>query len=584
MEKEQSKRTDSPGAKRNLTEGDRTGAFRVMARQILEHAGRGTPRVEFLREFSQTLLETSGCDDVDIRLREDELHTHCETVRRTRGSFRIEVVPCGKGKEEEGGPRETQTAGSERLCRDIILGRLDSTLPCFTKSGSFWTGDLTNPFTITPRPGEPSQAYPLEFGEGYRSLAMIPLEIGDESFGLLQLLSRQPDFFTRQDVEFCEEVAQLLSITLVLRRSQLVLRERVKELTCLHRISKIAERPDASLDEILQSIVELLPAAWQYPDIAEARILLDGRAFTTKHFREGADRQAAPIVVGGRKRGAVELVYTAKRPSCDEGPFLREERSLIDGVAHQVVNIIERKKVEDDKMQLQQQLMHADRLATIGQMAAGVAHELNEPLGTVLGFAQLGKKCADLPEQAAKDFDTIVQAALHAREVIRKLMIFARQVPPRKTHLDMNRLVKEGLYYFETRCAKEGVELKVTLAPDLPRIYADPAQLNQVLINLVVNALQAMPDGGTLTVQTSAGDGRISLIVEDTGVGMSEEVCAKIFVPFFTTKDVDQGTGLGLAVVDSIVASHKGSIQVDSRVGRGSRFEIQLPVSGPKEK
>ena len=135
--------------------------------------------------------------------------------------------------------------------------------------------------------------------------------------------------------------------------------------------------------------------------------------------------------------------------------------------------------------------------------------------------------------------------------------------------------------FLEARCAKEKVDLIQDLAPDLPQTYADPSQLQQVLVNLVVNALQAMPEGGTLRLATRGDDQSVSLIVEDTGAGMSEEVKKHIFDPFFTTKDVGEGTGLGLSVVHGIVTAHGGSIKCASQVGCGTRFEVELPGSGP---
>jgi signal transduction histidine kinase len=222
-------------------------------------------------------------------------------------------------------------------------------------------------------------------------------------------------------------------------------------------------------------------------------------------------------------------------------------------------------------------------LATIGQLAAGVAHELNEPLGNILGFAQLAKKCPGLPNQAEQDIEKILSASLNAREVIKKMLVFARQIPPQKKEVHLNQVVEEGLSFFESRCAREGIEMVRSLHPDLPEISADPVQLNQVLVNLVLNALQAMPTGGRLTVKTQMGRDHISLIVEDTGIGMSKKVMKQIFTPFFTTKDVGQGTGLGLPVVHGIITSHGGSIQVESKVGGGTRFEIQLPVEEPSE-
>jgi two-component system NtrC family sensor kinase len=131
----------------------------------------------------------------------------------------------------------------------------------------------------------------------------------------------------------------------------------------------------------------------------------------------------------------------------------------------------------------------------------------------------------------------------------------------------------------EAHCAKAGTRIVRELAPDLPEIQADPAQLKQVFVNLVVNAVQAMPAGGTLTVGTQVVDAMVSLVIKDTGSGINEETLPKIFLPFFTTKDVSEGTGLGLAVVHGIVTSHGGSIEVQSQPGAGSRFEVRLPIT-----
>ena len=224
------------------------------------------------------------------------------------------------------------------------------------------------------------------------------------------------------------------------------------------------------------------------------------------------------------------------------------------------------------------QLLHADRLATIGQLSAGVAHELNEPIGSIMGFAQLIQKNPDVPEQAQKDIEKIMKASLHAREVIKKLMIFARQMPPQKTSLNLNQIIEEGLYFLESRCAKEGIKVVRELAKTLPEITADPAQMTQVLVNIIVNAIQAMPEGGQLTIQTKVSGKHVLLIIEDTGIGMEKKELKHIFLPFFTTKDVGKGTGLGLAVVHGIVTSHGGSIHVESKVNEGTRFTLQLPI------
>lgn len=361
---------------------------------------------------------------------------------------------------------------------------------------------------------------------------------------------------------------------------EIALKERVKELTCLYGIARIAEQLEVPLDEMLKSIVALLPQAWQYPEITHSRIILDENSYTTSGFQQTQYTQNADILANGTLRGHVEIVYGENRPERDEGPFLKEERKLIDAIAREIGRIVERKEAEDEKVRLQEQLFHADRLATIGQLAAGVAHELNEPLGNVLGFAQLAKKCPELPQQALQDLEKIEKASLHAREVVKKLLLFSRQMPSKRTRVNLNKLIKENLYFLESRCTKEGIEITYLLESDLPEIIADPSQLNQVIINLVVNAIQAMPDGGKLILQTSSHDDKDVIFgIEDTGVGMSADIQEKIFLPFFTTKDINLGTGLGLAVAHGIIMSHGGTVHVKSQVGCGTRFEITLPVT-----
>ena len=357
------------------------------------------------------------------------------------------------------------------------------------------------------------------------------------------------------------------------------LRERVKELTCLYSLAQLAERPGIGLEEIFRGTAELLPPAWQYPEIAAGRVTFDDRAYATAGFPEGGEVQSAPIVVNGQRRGRIDVVYTEERPELDEGPFLQEERSLIDGIARHIVLIVERRQADEDRFRLQEQLRHADRLATIGQLAAGVAHELNEPLGNILGFVQLVQKHPELPEQIAQDLEKIVATSLHARRIINDLMLFSRQKPPQKVRVDLNELVEEGLYFLKSRCARNGITIVRALSPELPEIIADASQLRQVFVNLVVNAIQAMPGGGTLEVTTRRSGDRVAVSVEDSGIGMSERVLKKIFIPFFTTKDINEGTGLGLPVVHGIVTSHGGTIHVESSPGRGTRFNMELPVT-----
>jgi two-component system NtrC family sensor kinase len=255
-----------------------------------------------------------------------------------------------------------------------------------------------------------------------------------------------------------------------------------------------------------------------------------------------------------------------------------EENNMLEAVAKKVAYIIGRKEASDKKKILEEQLRHADRLATIGQLAAGIAHELNNPLGDILGFAQLACKYPDLDEEVYQDLVKIVKSTLYAREIIKKVLYFGRQTHPKEAKTDLNKLIGEWMDFFESRCAKSGIQIVVERDEELPIVNGDPAQLNQVLVNVVVNAIQAMPTGGRLTIKTMWQESWVSILVEDTGEGIEEENMDKIFLPFFTTKEVDEGTGLGLSVVYGIVNEHGGSIEVDSKKGHGATFEIKFPT------
>lgn len=512
------------------------------------------------------MMQSSGSDSVVMWLKERGKFYRSELLCSQEHPFSFEIMPGVTDKEQGIIPKLGKNTWLERLSREVFLGQYDPSLSRITPSGSFWTGDAE-----------------MDKGKSaadtnYRSVVLVPIRVEKENIGLLELNSKSRDFFTKKDVEIFEGVVQTLRVALGYRRTQVELRERVKELTCLYGIAKIVEQGSLSLRDILQKIVMLLPPAWLYPEIASARIILDDQSYATPHYKDGVHKQTAKIIVGGLQKGIVEVTYREEKPELDEGPFLKEERSLIDTVAREIVLIIERTQIEEDKEQLQEQLRHADRLATIGQLSAGVAHELNEPIGGILGFAQLVQKDPGLSDQTKIDIEKIMRASLHAREVIKKLMLFARQMPPQKIRVNLNQIVEEGLYFLESRCAKEGIKVVCSLSENLPEVTADPAQLTQVLVNLVVNSIQAMPKGGKLTIQTKASNDSVLLIIKDTGIGMSENVMNKIFLPFYTTKDVGRGTGLGLAVVHGIVTSHEGSIQVDSKEGHGTRFEIQLPL------
>ncbi len=357
------------------------------------------------------------------------------------------------------------------------------------------------------------------------------------------------------------------------------LRERVKELECFYAIAQVSAVPDCSVREVLEKIANLLPSAWQFPERACASIEFDAlrlRSHADRPMTEDS-RQEAAIAVRGVVRGKVAVGYPRSAWSQRTNLLLAEEQRLLNEVARKIADVVERMEGRQAHESLQEQLRHADRLATIGQLASGLAHELNEPLGGILGFAQLLGKTPRLPRAARGDVAKIETAALHARDIIRKLMVFARQSPPRLKEIQLNRLVEESASFWAWRCEDADVRVKHVLDPGLPAFPGDEGQITQVVVNLVVNAVQAMPEGGLLTLSTARSRMWVELSVADTGLGMTEDVQKRMFDPFFTTKDVNQGTGLGLSVVHGIVAAHGGRIFVESKVGRGTRVRTRFP-------
>jgi signal transduction histidine kinase len=355
------------------------------------------------------------------------------------------------------------------------------------------------------------------------------------------------------------------------------LKERIKELNCLYELSKAAWEADNDLEAIVSKTLEILPRAMQHQSVAEARITVNKEVHASAGFNKCKYIIESIITVDKKKYGKIEIGYRATGKQKAGLIFLPEEKSLLKAVSREIALFLRRASAEADKEQLQIQLQHAERLAFVGELSAGIAHELNEPLGSILGFAQLIKKTGDLNDQQNIDIERIVKASLYTREIIKKLMIFSRQMPRQISSVNMNEIIDNILYFIDVRFQSRGTRIVKHLDPNLKNIQADEVQMSQVLVNLITNAIQAMPEGGEVTIVTKNKDKHVSMIVKDTGIGMTKQVKDKIFEPFFTTKAVGQGTGLGLSVVQGIIDSHKGKISVTSHPGKGSKFEIILP-------
>ncbi len=247
---------------------------------------------------------------------------------------------------------------------------------------------------------------------------------------------------------------------------------------------------------------------------------------------------------------------------------------------NQMANRLE-ETVAEERM-LQEQLMRSEKLAVIGELAAEVAHEVNNPLDGVQNASRLLRRNLDEPQRVRQMLDLIDTGVYRIEMIIRRLLTMTRDDAPRMGVVRLNEALEDAFVFLEPKTARREIEFAKKLAGPQLSVFGDRQQLTQVMANLMLNAIDSMPEGGTLTVAVEEPDlerGMAVIRVTDTGCGIPEEQRTNIFQPFFTTKAPGSGTGLGLAVVARIVEAHKGTIDVHSAPGRGTSFTVRLPLA-----
>ncbi len=266
----------------------------------------------------------------------------------------------------------------------------------------------------------------------------------------------------------------------------------------------------------------------------------------------------------------------------DIGPISRGEIGGLQKTFKDMVAALGQRRVESEN-----QLLHSEKQASVGRLAAGVAHEINNPLTGVLTYTHMLLRRKDLDDEVRSDLETIAEATERVRKIVKGLLDFSRQTSLHREPADVNLLVKSSVSLMENQTLLKGVKITFEPGPDIPMLTLDRSQMQGVLLNIILNALDATRPGQEISISTkfipSAIDMNhkgIEIAVTDTGSGIKPEHLDRLFDPFFTTKEVGQGTGLGLAVSLGIVQRHGGTIRVRSEVGRGSSFYIWLPVNG----
>jgi len=224
------------------------------------------------------------------------------------------------------------------------------------------------------------------------------------------------------------------------------------------------------------------------------------------------------------------------------------------------------------------QLIQSDKVASLGKLAAGVAHEINSPLTGILTYSSLLLKAKEEGDPDKEDLEVIVNETNRCKKIVKGLLDFARQTEPQKVLSDINEVIDKSIDLVSHQASMQNVKIRKETEPNLPKTMIDVGQIQQVFINILLNAIEAMPQGGTLTVSSDMGDGMAAIRFTDTGVGIPKEVLPKILDPFFTTKKQGKGTGLGLSVSYGIIERHRGKLEVKSQVGKGTTFTVRLPI------
>ncbi len=382
--------------------------------------------------------------------------------------------------------------------------------------------------------------------------------------------------------------------------------ERVKELKGLYGTSQLIADPDSTLEGVFQGAVDLIPPSWQYPEITCARITFEGKEFKTANWKAPKWMQTADIITIKKKAGVIEVGYLEQKPEIDEGPFFKEERNLINGLARILGDFIERKMAEEERDRLNRELM--DKNKELEQIIYVSSHDLRSPLVNIQGFSKeldnafkevqraLDSKdvSPDIKEELAPyleddipealqyiqtstiKMDSLISGLLQLSRLGRAMLRFKR--------LNMNHLVSEVISVFEYQIKEQDVKVEVD---DLPMCLGDGSQINQVFSNLLDNALKNLsPDrAGVIKITGRKEDKEIVYCMDDNGVGIAQEHQEKIFEIFHRLNPkTSSGEGLGLTFARKILDMHRGRIWVESEKDEGSRFFISLPRSKNKKR
>jgi PAS domain S-box-containing protein len=418
------------------------------------------------------------------------------------------------------------------------------------------------------------------------------------------------DFFKRDDIDLIIELTGDMDIyNDILNKKKKTVRAIANSTAQLFweisRLSTLQKKTDQELqetraryqsimNELIQEDVIMIGFDFRILDVNESmlkRLGLKRQEVIGRYCYEITHRQGQPCSGEKHPCPLIQTMETKKPFQTTHIHLDKDNREIYYSIAtypmHEagdVLGAIEISRDITNDIKAQQTMMQQEKLASVGRLSAGVAHEINNPLTTILTTTMLIQEELEPQDPNYQELETITKETLRCRKIVTSLLDFARQSTPARKPCDINDIVKESFTLTKKQAAFKDVALNYEIDKNIPRLLLDKGQIQQSIINLIINAIEATDPGGSIFISTSYKklQGRVDIAVSDTGHGIAENDLGKIFDPFFTTKD--EGTGLGLAITHGIIEQHNGTIDAFSKLGRGTIFTIKLPVeSGEKD-
>jgi two-component system NtrC family sensor kinase len=429
---------------------------------------------------------------------------------------------------------------------------------------------------------------------------LVPIGFGDKNSGALLVAFNEPEDFTDIEARLVDAAAQ--QAALAAQISRLYLKARESAATLAQEVDRRTAEGEMQ-QRFTEAIVDSLPlslyavdreyriVAWnrnrELGELGLPRGLVLGKSIfevLTKQSREKLEREFSQVFMTG---GIHRIEQETVSDDGDTNHWLISKIPMRAGDSDQVSHVITVGENITARVRADRAVARAEKLAAVGRLAAGVVHEINNPLATIAACAEsLEKRIAEGAFACSQDADDlreylglIREEAFRCKTITNGLLDFSRLRAGQRAPVDMNQLVKGAARLVTHQERGDDIQIEIEAEENLPMVAGDVSQLQQAVIALATNAIDAMPDGGTLTLRAIHKGSRVLVQVKDTGVGIAPENMTKIFDPFFTTKDVGRGTGLGLAVCYGILSDHGGRLEVRSSVGVGTTFTITLPVA-----